>query len=95
MTVAFGHPTHQASTAAGLVVRRRAGPDSHYPTGLILPCPAALTAVRTFSTEGLKNSHFLATVRPSTKTFNSPLFPFTNSTSTPGSFRKVAARLAA
>jgi hypothetical protein len=43
----------------------------------------------------LKNSHFLATVRPSTKTVNSPLFPFTNSTSTSGSFRKVAARLAA
>jgi hypothetical protein len=78
-----------------MVVRRQTGPDSHYPSGLTVVGAAARTAVTTFSTDGLKNSHFLATVRPSTKTVNSPLFPFTNSTSTSGSFRKVAARLAA
>jgi hypothetical protein len=42
-----------------------------------------------------KKSTFLATVLPSTCTVSSPRFPFTTSTSTPGSFRKASAKLAA
>jgi hypothetical protein len=57
--------------------------------------PASRTAIKTFSTEGLKNRPFLATVLPSTWTVNSPRFPFTSSTSTPGSFRKASATRAA
>jgi hypothetical protein len=37
----------------------------------------------------------LATVLPSTCTVSSPRFPFTTSTSTPGSFRNASAKLAA
>ena len=54
-----------------------------------------LTAVRTFSTDGLKNSHLLATGRPSTMTVSSPGLPSTISTPTPGSCFKAAAKLAA
>src|SRR5262249_51225393 len=57
---------------------------------------ASRTAFKTFSAEGLKKkSTFLATVLPSTCTVSSPRFPFTTSTSTPGSFRNVSAKLAA
>jgi hypothetical protein len=58
--------------------------------------PASRTAFKIFSTEGLKKkSTFLATVLPSTWTVSSPRFPFTTSTSTPGSFRKASATRAA
>lgn len=56
---------------------------------------ALRTAARTFSTDGMNSNHFRATTRPSTRTVNSPRSPSTNSTSTPGSFRKAAARPAA
>jgi hypothetical protein len=55
----------------------------------------SLTAARTFWTDGLKNSHLLATGRPFTMTVSSPVLPSTNSTSTPGSCLKAAAKLAA
>ena len=54
------------------------------------------TALRTFSTEGLKKKRtVLATVLPSTWTVSSPRFPLTTSTSTPGSLRNASAKLAA
>jgi hypothetical protein len=56
---------------------------------------ASRTAIRTFSTEGLKRSPFLATSRPSTRTVSSPRLPSTSDTSTPGSCFKAAAKLAA
>ncbi len=56
---------------------------------------APRTAARTFSTDGRNSNHFRAATRPSTRTVNSPRSPSTNSTSTPGSFRKAAARPAA
>jgi hypothetical protein len=52
------------------------------------------TAANTSSAEG-KDSPFRATTRPSTETVNSPWSPLTTSTWTPGSFFRVAARLAA
>jgi hypothetical protein len=43
----------------------------------------------------LKKRTLLATVLPSTCTVSSPRFPFTTSTSTPGSLRNASAKLAA
>src|SRR5262249_45478169 len=60
-----------------------------------LACVDSRTAARTFLSDGLKSNHFLAISRPSSRTVSSPRFPSTSSTSTPGSFRSSAARLAA
>jgi hypothetical protein len=56
--------------------------------------PAFLTAARTSSAVG-SDSPFWATTFPSTETVNSPRPPFTTCTSTPGSFFKAVAKLAA
>jgi hypothetical protein len=56
---------------------------------------AFFTAANTFSTEGMEKNPFLATNFPSTSTVSSPWSPSMSCTSTPGSFLKAAARLAA
>src|SRR5260370_41790256 len=60
----------------------------------VLAGTAFLTAASISSADG-RVSPLLATVRPSTVTVNSPWSPLTTSTSTPGSFFKDAATLAA
>jgi hypothetical protein len=92
----FRVPTKEAASTKALRLRFRLRYKSSCQTfDSVVAGLASRTAVRTFSTEGLKRRPFLATSRPSARTVSSPRFPSTSVTSTPGSCFKASAKLAA